>query len=47
MLAPDFDAVEDIRAGLVNAGLDATLENSSRAGEGVRARLRIDEGPSS
>jgi general secretion pathway protein L len=47
LLAPDFDAVEDIRAGLVNAGLDATLENSSRAGEGVRARLRIDEGPSS
>jgi type II secretory pathway component PulL len=46
MLAPDFDAIERIRAGLAAAGLSATLESSSRSGERVRARLRIGGSPS-
>ena len=41
LLAPDFGAVEGLRAALTQDGLDATLENSSRSGDRVRARLRI------
>lgn len=41
LLAPDFDEVEALRQALVKAGLQATLENSSRNGDRVRARLRI------
>ncbi|MFT7286074.1 MAG: general secretion pathway protein L [Halieaceae bacterium] len=41
LMAPSFDAVEKIRAGLVAAGLSATLENSSRSAGGVIARLRM------
>lgn len=44
LLAANFGAVERIRAGLSAAGLAATLENSSRAGDQVRARLRIEAG---
>ena len=44
MLAADFNAVEQVRAGLAAAGLSATLENSSRSGEQVLARLRIEAG---
>ncbi|GAB5414797.1 MAG: GspL family type II secretion system protein XcpY [Congregibacter sp.] len=42
LLAKDFAQVEQIRAGLVERGLDATLDNSSRSGQGVRARLRLE-----
>jgi type II secretion system protein L len=41
LIAPSFDEVEALRAGLVAQGYDATLENSSRSGTSVRARLRI------
>lgn len=42
LLAKDFAQVEQIRAGLVERGLNATLDNSSRSGQGVRARLRLE-----
>ncbi|MEM9314813.1 MAG: type II secretion system protein GspL [Pseudomonadota bacterium] len=42
LLAPDFNAVEELRAGLASRGLGATLESSSRSGEAVRARLRLE-----
>ena len=41
LLAPNFAAVEALRTALTGEGIDATLENSSRSGEGVRARLRL------
>ena len=41
LLAPNFAAVEALRTALTGEGLDATLENSSRSGDGVRARLRL------
>ncbi|MEE4277069.1 MAG: type II secretion system protein GspL [Halieaceae bacterium] len=43
LLAPDFDAVENLRSGLVAAGLSATLESSARSGDRVRARLRVGD----
>jgi general secretion pathway protein L len=44
LLAPSFAEVEELRAGLVSRGYDATLENSSRSGSSVRARMRIGAG---
>lgn len=44
LLAPDFVAVETLRQRLVDAGLEASLESSSRSGERVRARLRVGAG---
>lgn len=44
LLAPSFAEVEGLREDLVNAGLDANLENSSRSGDRVRARLRLGGG---
>ena len=44
LLAPDFAAVEALRQRLVDAGLEASLESSSRSGERVRARLRVGAG---
>lgn len=41
ILAADYEEVERIRAGFVDAGLEASLENSSAQGEQVRARLRV------
>jgi general secretion pathway protein L len=41
LLAADYEAVERIRAGFVESGLQATLENSSAQGDQVRARLRV------
>ncbi len=41
LLAPDFAEVEALRAALLTAGFEASLESSSRSGERVRARLRI------
>ena len=45
LIAPDFAAVESIRAGLVAAGQVAALENSSRSGDRVRARLTLQAEP--
>jgi type II secretory pathway component PulL len=41
LLAPDFGAVERLQSALSAQGVQATLENSSRSGDQVRARLRI------
>ncbi len=41
LLAPDFSAVERLQAALSAQGVQASLENSSRSGDQVRARLRI------
>lgn len=43
LVAPDFKAVEAIRAGLVKAGMEATTENSNASGDVVRARLKVEE----
>lgn len=42
--APDFGVVEDVRAGLADAGLAATLESSTSDADAVRARLRVGGG---
>jgi type II secretion system protein L len=39
--APDFAAVERVRAGLAGAGVEAVMESSTNDGDGVRARLRV------
>ena len=44
LLAANYESVERIRAGCAEAGLQATLENSSAQGDQVRARLRVGEG---
>lgn len=44
ILAPDYEAVENLRTGLAAAQLMATLESSSASGGQVRARLRIEDG---
>ena len=41
LLAPDFSAVESLQQALAADGVDAVLENSSRSGDQVRARLRL------
>lgn len=41
LLAPSFAEVEDLRSALTEAGFETTLENSSRSGGQVRARLRL------
>ena len=41
LYAPDFQAVESIRAGLAKEGLEADLENSNTQGDGVRARIKV------
>lgn len=41
LLAADYEAVERIRTGITESGLQATLENSSAQGEQVRARMRV------
>ena len=43
VIAGTFVDVEKLRSGLVAAGFDAKLENSSRSGDGVRARLTIGD----
>jgi type II secretion system protein L len=42
LLAPSFAEIEGLRASLVAGGFDTTLENSSRSGGQVRARLRLE-----
>lgn len=39
--APDYASVERIREALIDAGVEAILENSASSGDGVRARLRV------
>ena len=41
LLAANYEAVERIRNGFTEAGLEATLENSSAQGDKVRARMRV------
>ena len=41
LLAADYEAVERIRSGFVENGLQATLENSSAQDDRVRARMRV------
>ena len=43
ILASDYGAVERIRQAIGATGLEASLENSSAQGDGVRARLRVAE----
>lgn len=41
LLAPDYEAVEALRAAMSKAGLSAVLESSNAQNEGVRARMRV------
>jgi len=41
ILASDFEAVEDIRTAMIQAGLGAQMESSNAQGDKVRARMRI------
>jgi len=41
IVARDFAAVEQLRAGLADAGLAAVMESSSAQGDSVRARIRV------
>ena len=43
IVAADFEAVEQVRAEINKAGLQAVMESSSAQGERVRARLRVGE----
>lgn len=43
IVAADYAAVEQVRAGIHESGLEAIMENSSAQGEKVRARLRVGE----
>ncbi len=43
LVAPDFNAVEAIRASLEEQGMNATTENTNRQGNVVRARLKVSE----
>lgn len=42
IVATDYGAVEQVRAGIVEAGLQAVMESSSAQGDEVRARLRVE-----
>ena len=43
IVAADFEAVEQVRAQINQAGLQAVMESSSAQGDQVRARLRVGE----
>jgi general secretion pathway protein L len=43
IVAADYEAVEQVRAAINGAGLEAEMESSSAQGEKVRARLRVGE----
>jgi len=43
IVAADFEAVEQMRADINEAGLQAVMESSSAQGDQVRARLRVGE----
>ncbi len=43
IVAADYGAVEQIRAGINESGLEAVMESSSAQGDRVRARLRVGE----
>jgi type II secretion system protein L len=43
IVAADYEAVEQVRAAINSAGLEAEMESSSAQGDKVRARLRVGE----
>ncbi len=43
IVAADFEAVEQVRADINKAGLEAVMESSSAQGDKVRARLRVGD----
>ena len=43
IVARDYEAVEQVRAAINGAGLQAVMESSSAQGDRVRARLRVGE----
>ncbi len=43
IVAQDYEAVEQVRAAINGAGLQAVMESSSAQGDGVRARLRVGD----
>mgnify|MGYP001827139296 CR=1 FL=1 len=43
IVAQDYEAVEQVRAAINGAGLQAVMESSSAQGDRVRARLRVGE----
>lgn len=43
IVARDYGAVEQVRSGINNTGLEAIMENSNAQGDKVRARLRVGE----
>ena len=43
IVATDYEAVEQVRAAINGAGLQAVMESSSAQGDRVRARLRVGE----
>ena len=43
IMATDYEAVEQVRSAINNAGLEAVMESSSAQADGVRARLRVGE----
>ena len=43
IVAANYGAVEQVRSGMVDAGLEAVMESSSAQGDKVRARLRVEE----
>lgn len=45
IVAPDFESVERVRAGINASGLVATMESSSAQRDGVRARIRVGAQP--
>lgn len=43
IVAANYGAVEQVRSGMVDAGLEAVMESSSAKGDKVRARLRVED----
>ena len=43
IVAANYGAVEQVRSGIVDAGLEAVMESSSAQGDKVRARLRVED----
>jgi type II secretion system protein L len=43
IVAANYGAVEQVRSGMVEAGLEAVMESSSAQGDQVRARLRVED----
>lgn len=43
IVAANYGAVEEVRSGMVDAGMEAVMESSSAQGDKVRARLRVED----